>query len=48
MERLRKMTDSERIQALIDAGILTDDGEMAKPYTTVSSLSYCEPLPRQQ
>ncbi|BCU77956.1 hypothetical protein [Luteolibacter sp. LG18] len=32
--RLEKMTDEEKIQTLIDAGILTQDRQLAEPYRT--------------
>ncbi|NOY93112.1 MAG: hypothetical protein GXP55_18160 [Deltaproteobacteria bacterium] len=45
MERLDKMTRKQRVQSLIQAGILTAERKLAKPYATAPSLSYREPLP---
>lgn len=34
-KKLDAMTDSERVQTLVDAGILTRSGAVAKPYKGV-------------
>jgi hypothetical protein len=44
LARLMSRTPAERRQALIDAGVLTESGELAEPYTKDPVLSYREPL----
>ncbi len=37
-KKLDAMTDSERVQTLVDAGILTRSGAVAKPYKGVFKI----------
>lgn len=37
LTRIKKMTKSERIKSLKDAGILTQSGNFTKPYRTVAN-----------
>lgn len=37
-KELQAMTDSERVQTLVDAGILTRSGAVARPYKGVFKL----------
>lgn len=44
LKKVAKMTKAQRIQSLVDAGILTNTHRVAKVYRDVPVLSHREPL----